>query len=195
MRLAICGVFTVWLSLVCASQAQTISAQELGACAWSQLSADLRQAYLTAHHRNMNDGMEALSKQDDAVLAAVAACAGRNDIPAPWAQAAVASKAIQNGAANELSGALGLSAPTLDAAWEKAPPDTIQCFRANAAKVFGKTDEACPDPKAPLWFLQALKISPTSNRPAAEQALYYFNAKAQEQWAEALIAKFKEQKR
>ena len=194
MRLAICGVITVWLSLVSAPHAQTISAQELGACAWSQLPGDLRQAYLGAHHRNMNDGMEVLSKQDDAVLAAVAACAGRSDIPASWAQAAVASQAIQNGAANELTGALGISAATLDAAWEKAPPAAIQCFRANAAKVFGKTDEACPDPKAPLWFLQALKISPTSSRPAAEQALYYFNAKAQEQWADALIAKFKDVK-
>lgn len=191
----ICSAIGIWLSLVSATHAQTATVQDVGRCAWMQLPAKARQDYLTAHSQGIHNGTGVLQKHHDRILATVATCAGRRDIPVRWAQVAVTSQAIRSGTANELGAMAGISAEMLDATWAKAPPDAIQCTRANAAKVVGIVNETCPDPKAPLWFLQELKISPASNRAAAEQALFYFNAKAQGIWAESLIARFQEEKR
>lgn len=64
------------------------------------------------------------------------------------------------------------------------------CTRANAAKVFAVAAAPCTQPRAPRWFLTRLNISPARDRRLAEFALYYFNAKAQAEWAESLLRRF-----
>jgi hypothetical protein len=195
VRLSLWIGISIWLAWGDPAGAQTITVQDVPRCAWLGLPAEIRQEYLAAYHRSSQDAMLALGKRETLNLAAVADCADRSDIPAQWARTALASRVLQQGAANELAAMTTISTDMLDAAWEKAPPAATQCALANAAKLFGIETEPCPDGKAPLWFLEELEISPQTNRAAAEQALTYFNAKAQGIWAATFIAKFKEMKR
>lgn len=76
-----------------------------------------------------------------------------------------------------------------------APPEAARaCTRANAAKMFGIGKQVCPDPTAPMKFLEILGISPMANRAAATHALYYFNARAQSAWADYLINRLKSER-
>ncbi len=170
--------------------AATANAESIGSCAWAMVPIDDRQQFLTGYKESMNGGMAVLSSKDVELRGFVTACSKRDDVPRSWQQAVIASQAIQYGAAADLMSARDIPRAQLDAAWQAAPDAARQCFRANAAKVFGIKDQTCPDPKAPGWFLQSLKMSLQTETPEANQALYYFNAKAQSEWAEALIAKF-----
>lgn len=161
-----------------------------GACAWLRLPEATRQEYVAAFQSSVQYGSSVLQKHDPEIRAAFNGCAGRNDVPTLWAVGAVTSQAIQAGAAEALT-AGGHSVESLDAAWAQAPDAARACTRAHAAKTFGITDEACPDRHAILTLLESVGVTPRSDRRAAMNALYYFNAKAQSEWAAALIAKFK----
>jgi hypothetical protein len=165
-------------------------AQGVGACAWAKRTPQDRQAFLAGYHEGMQRGMAVLSKDDVRLREAVAACTDRQDIPKMWAQAAVAARAIQDGAATELSGR-GIGRDQLDQAWLLAPDEARACVRANAAKPLGVGGApACPEARAPIWFVERFKLSPARDRAAAGQVLIYVNAKAQEDWVEALLATF-----
>jgi hypothetical protein len=191
MRFASFGIVGATLLLCMPVQAQTAKPGDLGGCVWSRLPPETRQEFLSAYRGSIQEGMKALGKHDAVIGAAIAPCAGRSDIPARLGKSAAASQAIQNGAANELA-AHGITAAMLEATWQKATPEDTQCVRANAAKIFGIPDQACPNPAADLVLLKSLNLSLQANRAAASQALFYFNAKAQEEWAEALMAKLRE---
>jgi hypothetical protein len=166
------------------------SAQGIGACSWAKAAGGERAAFLAAYQQNLGAGTTQLGSVNDQLHRYAAECARRTDLPAPWVEGAIASVAIQDGAATALNATLKIARPALDAAWTEAPAAARDCARANAAKSFGINDLTCPDPKAPLWFLQRFGIAPATDRADATQALYYFNAKAQEEWAESLIARF-----
>ena len=169
----------------------TTFAEGVGACAWAKAGGPEHEAFRAAYHQSIQVGMAQLSSADWQLRAYVKECAQGADPPKLWVQGAVGSQAIQDGAAEELAATLKISRSSLDAAWTQAPADARQCTRANAAKAFGINDQQCPDAKAPTWFLQRLGISPATDRADAVQALYYFNAKAQDEWAEGFIARFR----
>ena len=173
----------------------TTYAEGVGACAWAKAARPEHEAFRAAYHQSIQAGMAQLSSADGQLQAFVKECTYGTDMPKLWVQGAVGSQAIQDGAAEELAATLKIPRSSLDAAWTQAPADARQCTRANAAKAFGINDQQCPDPKAPGWFLQRLGISPATHREDAVQALYYFNAKAQDEWAEGLIAHSKEASR
>jgi hypothetical protein len=179
------GLASLGLALATTAQAQTV-----GGCAWSRVAAQDRQAFLSAYHAGMQSGMAALKAQDPQLEGYLSDCAQRSDVPALWAQVAIGSQAIQDGAASELLAA-HITRAQLDDAWRDAPAASRECARANAAKAFGLDGQVCPDPKASLWFLQELRLSPQADRTASVQVLYYIAAKGQEDLDEALIAKFK----
>ena len=178
------------LAISAVALATGAKAEMVGACAWHAAPTADHELFLNQYRSGMQSGMAALRSMDGQIRASVAKCAQREDVPRTWAAIAVASQAIQEGAAQRLSTGWNIQRVNLDAAWENAPGDARQCVRANAAKIFGLMNEACPNPKAPLWFLSSLGIS-GQNAEAAGQALIYVNAKAQSEWAEAAIAKFK----
>lgn len=161
----------------------------VSACAWAKAPAEDRAAFLSAYASSMQTAAAFLSGRDDQLRAGVLQCANRADIPKLWARAAIGSQAIQQGAASQIASKGGPDRNQLDKSWQEAPATPRDCVRANAAKAFG-LNPTCPDPKAPLWFLQRLHISVEAQRPLAEQVLIYFNAKAQSEWADAFIAKF-----
>ncbi len=106
-------------------------------------------------------------------------------------QAAIVSQARQDGALYVISRSKGIDRTALDAAWNGAPPAARYCARATASRTLGLS-EVCTDSAAPVAFLAPLKLSlGGADRPAAQQALACFTAKAQGEWAEALIAKVK----
>lgn len=165
--------------------------QTLGACVWSRLSATDQQQILSAYGRGMTSGMNALNHRNLRVMGAAPECAGRADLPAMWVRSAVAAHVIQTGAAATVLSEKGLDRARLDAAWETAPPEARSCTLANAAKVFGIDGPPCADRRAPQAFAESLDLphSVRADRNAAEQALIYMNAKAQEQIALTLIAR------
>lgn len=114
-------------------------------------------------------------------------------LPRSWAQAAVASVALQDGSAAAVQAFSRIPRTALDTAWTQAPMAARDCARANAVRLFGVTGPVCPDPKAPLWFPQRLGISPAKDRTGATWVLYFMNAKAQEEWAESMITRFMRQ--
>jgi len=166
------------------------AAQGVGACAWAKMPAAEHAAFLSAYATGMDNGMAYLSAHDEELRGFVAACAHRSDVPALWSQGAVGSQAIQAGAADALLSGKSIPRAQLDAAWASDPAAARDCTRKSAGKPFDIDQGSCPDPQAPLWFIQALKLPTTAtDHTAASQALIYFNAKAQNEWADALIAK------
>jgi hypothetical protein len=187
------SAFGIWLFATLAANAQ--SANSIASCAWSKLPAEVRQDYLAAY---AGTGKTTTPPAQQTMLntAAVAACAGMNDIPPTLVQIAVFSQALEHGSARKLESIAGISPGALEAAWAKAPPDAVQCNVAKAADLYGLSSEPCADRKALFWFVRALNISsPSSNYPTVDQALTYFGAKGQAQLAEELITKFKNEKR
>ncbi len=193
MRLAITVFLFFCLSVSAPAGAQSTKPPQLGDCVWAQIPASLREEFLKAYGQDSRLGMGVLQKHDTAIEPLVDGCVGRTDVPKRWTRGAVGAQAIQNGAVNELA-AYGITADMLDASWRAAPAAALDCVAANAAKAFGIMDRKCPAPGADLALLQPLKISLPANRAAAAHALYYFNARAQEEWAEALIAKIPEKR-
>jgi hypothetical protein len=191
MRLVFGGAIGAWLMLVLPAAAQPVAPGDLGGCVWTRMGATFQDEFLAAYRQDMRSGMDVLQKNDAAIAPNIESCAGRSDIPRLWSRGAVGSQAIQNGAMAQLL-THSITAAMLDATWRSAPPAAMDCVAANAAKTFGIMDRKCPDPAAGLALLAMLKISPQADRDAAAQALTYFNARAQEQWAEALMAKMPE---
>ena len=173
----------------CLVAAGAARAETLGACAWSHVQPADKQAFLTAYRTGMDAGVQTLQAEDARLHAAVVECTHRDDVPGLWAQALVGSQALQAGAADLLLSGRAISRDALDVAWRGAPEPARQCTLANAAKLFD-VEQGCKDPSAPNAFLTELKLSPAADRALTTQALYYFNAKAQSIWAEALISKF-----
>jgi hypothetical protein len=163
--------------------------ETVGACVWARLAAPDRQAILTGYANRMGEATDRLYALDADILAKAGECTGRSDIPKLWLQASVASHVIQLGAAENLLGAKSIARERLDAAWALAPEKARDCTLNNASRPFRVAGPACADRRAPQAFLRALDLSASepSDRAAAEQALVYMNAKAQEQIADGLI--------
>ena len=160
----------------------------LSACAWSKAPAPVHREFLAAYAKDIGGGMAVLAAHDKDLQAGVTRCLGRSDAPQLWSQGALGSQAIQDGASTELAAKHRIVRADLDAAWLAAPAAARDCTRANASKVFFPTPQgACPDPQASRWFLQRFSI-PATDRASATQLLYYFNAKAQSEWANGLLA-------
>ena len=162
-----------------------------GACAWSRLPEAEQQAVMTAYDRSMSQGMRALSQRGADLLAISQDCTGRSDLPPRWIHAAIASHVIQMGASARVEREKGLSRARLDRDWDEASEAARSCVFNNAAKPFGIEGPACPDRRAGATFLASLGLSTTNrgDRVAAEQALIYMNAKAQQMIADQLISK------
>ncbi|WP_143275664.1 hypothetical protein [Brevundimonas sp. SH203] len=162
-----------------------------GACVWSRLPEAEQQAVVAAYDRSMSQAMRTLAQRSANLLAISQDCTGRSDLPPRWIQAAIASHVIQLGASARVEGEKGLSRARLDRAWDEASEAARSCVFNNAAKPFGIEGPACPDQRAGATFLASLGLS-TANRAdrvAAEQALIYMNAKAQQMIADQLISK------
>ena len=168
---------------------------EPGLCAWSGAPAPVHSEFEGAYKNGMGQAMAVLARQSGTLEASFDRCLARADVPKRWQQGAIGSAAIQSGAAAELLSAKGIDRHALDVAWDQAPTPSRDCVRANAQKPFGLTQATCSDERAPLWFLQRFRLSPQSDRRSAEQLLIFYDAKAQGEWADALIAKFESQPR
>jgi hypothetical protein len=159
------------------------------ACVWNKVSGADRQSFLNAYRADMQKGMAVLTKLDAASRRDFAACVGRSDAPSMLVSAAVASEAIQYGAADHLSASRQITRAQLDAAWAAAPAAARTCVIAQAAKPFGLNATPCPDNAAPLWFTAHFKVA-DSDRTDASQVLFYYVAKAQSGWTQGLVQQF-----
>lgn len=166
---------------------------EPGLCAWSGAPTQVRSEFEGAYKNGMDQATAVLARQSRTLEASFDRCLARADVPKRWQQGAIGSAAIQSGAAAELLSAKGIDRHALDVAWDQAPAPSRECVRANAQKPFGLAQATCSDERAPLWFLQRFRLSPQSDRHSAEQLLIYYNARAQGEWADALIGRFESQ--
>ena len=180
----------IFLATISLLTTQASAEPSLGACAWAELPVAEQQAVLTAYDRSISSGMRALSQRDSVLQTSVHSCAGRSDLPAILTQASISSHVIQLGAANAVHREKGLGRVELDAAWSEAPNAARACALNNAAKPFRIDGPVCPDRNASRAFLEKLDLSSSNrnDRVAAEQALIYMNAKAQQEIADRLIA-------
>ncbi|MDG2530857.1 hypothetical protein [Caulobacter endophyticus] len=192
MTMAVLAVATATLWAQSAT-AQTVAASP-GDCLWNSLSETDRTEVLTAYDRNMNSATKALAAHDKAVQAAAAACVGKEGAPPIWIQYATSSAMIRAASARRLA-PKGLTPENLRAIWNAADPAVRTCFRANAARVYGPMadklmkGETCPDKSIAERVVTAARIDMT-DRPNAAQALIHFNAIAQADLAEGLLAAF-----
>jgi hypothetical protein len=170
--------------------AAPVAAQDrYSACVWNKVSSADRQSFLNAYRTDMQQGMAVLTRMDAASRRDFAACTGRSDAPSMWVSAAIASEAIQYGAAEHLSAARKITRAQLDAAWAAAPAASRTCVIAQAAKPFGLNATPCPDKAAPLWFTAHFKVANT-DRADTSQVLFYYVAKAQSGWTQGLVQQF-----
>ncbi|WP_145998300.1 hypothetical protein [Caulobacter flavus] len=166
-----------------------------GDCLWNALPETGRAEVLTAYRRDMNSATKALSGHDKAIQAASTACVGREGAPKLFVQFAAASAMIRAASAERLAPA-GLTPASLRSAWSKADPAARACFRVNAARVYGPmaekllNGETCPDQKAATDVLTAVGLDLAKDTAMAAQALIHFNAIAQGEQADALLAAF-----
>jgi hypothetical protein len=163
------------------------SAEPLGACIWSRLSAAEHGRVLDAYQKDMGAGAVALDKLDGKLKASAALCARRRDVPPAWVQTITGAEAVQAYAAAALLSAKRLDRAKLDAVWAAAPADVAACVRANGRLAFFSNGLGCANPAASAWLLKRLGLDP-GQQPAARQALYYFNAKAIDEWGDKLVA-------
>lgn len=178
--------------------------QTLGACVWSHVSGEDRAAILAGYHQASVDGIDPhlrdvaqiIDARDETLHQAFTACDSAPNISKFLYQSVLSTQAIQAGAAAELEATHLVLRPRisragLDGAWAEAPAESRQCVRASAGKSFGVTDLTCPDTKATSWFLRKFGLNPyiQSDRQVAEQILIFYHAKAQEEFAEAAIAR------
>jgi hypothetical protein len=164
------------------------SADPLGACIWSRLSAAEHGRVLDAYQKDMGAGAAALDKLDGKLKARAALCARRGDISSAWIQTITGAEAVQAYAAAALLSAKRLDRAKLDAVWAAAPADVAACVRANGRLAFFSNGLGCANPAASAWLLKRLGLD-QSQQPAARQALYYFNARAIGEWGDQLVAK------
>jgi hypothetical protein len=177
------------------AMAQTAAPASPGDCLWNALSDADRAEVLKAYGRNMNAATKALAEHDTTIQAAATACVGRAGAPRLFIQGATASAMIRAASAERLAPE-GLTADRLRAAWNTADPTARACFRVNAARVYGPMAETllngqtCPDQKAAQGVLTAVGLDLGKNTAASAQALIHFNAIAQGEQSDALLAAF-----
>jgi hypothetical protein len=163
-------------------------AEALSACIWSKLPPTDRTRVLAAYGHDMGAGANALEALGNKLKAKTALCARRGDVPPAWIQTLAGSEAVQTYMAAALLAGRRLDRPALDAAWAAAPPDVAACVRTNGRLAFFPNGTGCVSPAAPAWLLKRLGLD-RSQQPAAQQAIYYFNAKAIGEWGDTLVAK------
>jgi hypothetical protein len=188
----------------CATQpaaAQTATAPSAAAspspgdCLWNALPDADRAEVLTAYGRDMSAATKALGARDKAIQAAATACVGRAGAPRLFVQFATTSAMIRAASAQRLAPA-GLTSEGLRAIWNDADPQARACFRVNAARVYGPmaekllNGETCPDQKAAQKVLTATRLDLARDSAQAAQALIHFNAIAQGEQADGLLAAF-----
>lgn len=189
----LCGSLCAFLLLAVGAQAQPVKPEPLGRCVWAKTPVAVQTEFLTAYRSDMQSAMRVLQRHDAAAVELAKDCSDKSNIPALWSRGAIGAHAIQQGAIQELS-SRAITPEQLEKVWRSAPSAALDCVAANAAKAFGIMDRKCPDPNAHVAFFEMLKISPQQDRAAAAQALIYLNARAQEEWAEVLMAKLPQQK-
>ena len=166
-----------------------------GECLWNALPQDARAETLAAYDRDMNAATKALAGPDQAIQASAPACVGREGAPKLWIQFATTSAMIRAASARRLAPA-GLTPSGLQVIWRDADPAARACFRVNSARVYGPMAEkllngqTCPDKKAATSVLTAAGLDLAKDTPTAAQALIHFNAIAQGEQADALLAAF-----
>jgi hypothetical protein len=162
----------------------------LGSCAWITLAPEERQQVLDAYAVNGETGAARLARSQSALKQAFAACAQRQDVPLSWAGKAIGAAVAQDAAAARLSATRGLLRAELNTAWEAAPEAVRECLRAQAAGAFGAKAQPCDSGAASRWFFTRLRLDPRADRRAALDLAAYLAARAQGEWAEALIREF-----
>ncbi|PVM94157.1 hypothetical protein DDF67_00370 [Caulobacter endophyticus] len=185
-----------WTQPVMAQTATAPSARPSpGDCLWNALPEADRAEVLTAYGRDMNSATKALASRNKAIQAAAAACVGREGAPRLFVQFATTSAMIRAASAQRLAPA-GLTSDGLRTLWNQADPAARACFRVNAARVYGPmaekllNGETCPDQKAAQTVLAAARLDLAKDTAQAAQALIHFNAIAQGEQADALLAAF-----
>ncbi|MBS0360168.1 MAG: hypothetical protein JSR98_02210 [Proteobacteria bacterium] len=177
------------LGLIAASAlAGAAKADPLSACVWGKLSPADRTKTLAAYQQNMAAGAAALERMSAKLKAKTAQCARRGDIPADWVSTIAGAEAVQTTMASALTAAKRLDRPQLDAAWAAAPANVLACFRATGRLAYFPNGTGCTDPTAAAWLLKRLGLD-RNQQPAAQQVIYYFNAKAIGEWGDVLVAK------
>ncbi|HEY3948423.1 hypothetical protein [Phenylobacterium sp.] len=164
------------------------NAGPLSACVWSKLPAAEQAKTLAAYRQNMAAGATVLDRLGGKLKAATKACAKRGDVPPDWVSTIAGSEAVQTTMAAALQAEKRLDRPRLDAAWAAAPANVLACFRATGRLAFFPNGTGCADPIAAAWLLKRLGLD-RSQQPAAQQAIYYFNAKAIGEWGDQLVAR------
>ena len=164
------------------------TAEPISACVWSKLAPAERAKTLAAYQQNMAAGAAALERMGGKLKAKTAQCARRGDIPPDWVSTIAGSEAVQTTMASALLAGRRLARPQLDAAWAAAPANVLACFRATGRLAFFPNGTGCTDPTAAAWLLKRLGLE-RSQQPAAQQVIYYFNAKAIGEWGDQLVAR------
>lgn len=195
MAAATLAALACWGPSAMAQTAPPPSPASPGDCLWNALSDADRAEVLKAYGRNMNAATKALAGHDTTIQAAATACVGRAGAPRLFIQGSAASAMIRAASAQRLAPE-GLTADRLRAAWNTADPTARACFRVNAARVYGPMAEkllngqTCPDQKAAQGVLTAVGLDLAKDTAASAQALIHFNAIAQGEQSDALLAAF-----
>jgi hypothetical protein len=155
----------------------------VGACAWDRLMVVDRTRVLDAYDRDRSEGLQTLMLMDEAVAAALTACAPAGRPPAIFLHRALWAEMTQAGAARELN-AIGLDRPRLEAAWARAPAAARLCLRNRLGSNFGMATPACAD-DVEGDMARGLNIERADLRL---QASIFYLAKAEGELAETLIA-------
>jgi hypothetical protein len=155
----------------------------VGACAWDKLLVVDRTKVLDAYHRERSEGLQTLMLMDEAVAAALKACAPAGHPPAIFLHRALWAEMTQAGAVRELN-AVGVDRPRLEAAWNKAPATARLCLRNRLGSNFGMATPACAD-DVEGEMARSLNIG---NADLRLQASIFYIAKAESELAETLIA-------
>lgn len=180
---------TLFLGLAAAvAFSSAAQAGTLSACIWSKLSGREQTRVLAAYRKDMSAGATALQKLDGRLKAKAGLCAKRGAVSSDWIQTVTGSEAVQLYAAATLTSAKHIDRPKLDAAWAAAPAEVVSCVRANGRLAFYSNGLGCSNPAASTWLLRRVGIV-ANDQPSAQQALWYFNAKAIGEWGDQLVAK------
>jgi hypothetical protein len=176
---------TLLIGLVAAaSLGGAAHAETLGACIWGKLPAGDRTKVLAAYQQSMAGGSQALDRLRAKLKIGAVKCGLHGDVSSDWVPTMVGSEAVQAYVAS----ALKVPRPRLDAVWAAAPAKVATCIRANGRLAFYPNGTGCTDPAVSAWLLQRLGID-RNRQPAAQQAIWYFNAKAIGEWGDQLVAK------
>lgn len=191
-----------------AAQAQTLAQTQstdaatarppVSDCLWSALPAEARAEVQAAYDKGMPAATAALGRHDAQIKAAASTCVGRDGAPALWIEFAASSAMIRDVSLGKIAEKLAsVTASSLRAAWNEADPAARACARVNAARVYGPNAEAllkgqtCPRYKAVFGLLEAAGIDPSDNQ-AAFQAMIHFNAVASGEFADGLLAMYRD---